>query len=75
MCIRDRSKEEKAKIKALPRTLDEALDALERDQEFLTRGGVFPQRLIDIWIRNKRKDAEKYNRMPQPIEFSMYYDL
>ncbi len=66
--------EEQLRIKQLPRTLDQALDALEQDPEFLTEGGVFPKRLIDIWIENKRSEAAVDNQMPQPIEFSLYYD-
>lgn len=69
------SPEEQAKIKALPRSLDEALDALEKDYEFLTTGGVFPKRLIDIWIENKRKETKKVNEIPHPMEFELYYDL
>ena len=67
--------EEQKNIKQLPRSLDEALDALEQDSEFLTAGGVFPQRLIDIWIKNRRADTARYNQLPQPVEFEMYYDL
>lgn len=69
------SPEDQKKIKQLPRTLDQALDALEADHDFLTAGGVFPQRLIDIWIACKRADAARYNQQPQPIEYEMYYDL
>jgi glutamine synthetase len=69
------SREEQAKIKQLPRTLDEALDALAADHEFLTVGGVFPERLIEIWIDKKRQEAARYNQLPHPIEFEMYYDL
>lgn len=67
--------EEQSKIKSLPRNLDEALDALEKDHDFLLAGGVFPQRLIDIWIENKRKEARKINDQPHPLEFELYYDL
>lgn len=69
------SEEDKLKIAQLPRSLDEALDALTGDYEFLTRGGVFPERLIKIWVEKRRKDCAKYNSLPQPIEFDMYYDL
>ncbi len=69
------SKEEQAKIKGLPKSLDEALDALEQDHEFLLAGGVFPQRLIEIWIENKRKEARRVNDIPHPLEFELYYDL
>ncbi|MDD3946499.1 MAG: type I glutamate--ammonia ligase [Clostridia bacterium] len=69
------SDEEKKKIKSLPRNLDEALDALEADNEYLQAGGVFPQRLIEIWIKQKRKQAAEVNTMPHPAEFALYYDL
>lgn len=69
------SPEEQAKIKGLPKNLDEALDALEKDQDFLLAGDVFPKRLIDIWIANKRKEARRVNDLPHPIEFELYYDL
>ena len=71
----DLSEEDKKKLKMLPRTLDEALDALEKDHSFLMEGNVFPKRLIDIWIKRRRADAATYNQMPHPIEYSMYYDL
>ena len=69
------SDEEKEKIQSLPKTLDEALDELEKDHAFLTEGGVFPERLIEIWLENKRADAQKHANMPTPMEFDMYYDL
>ncbi len=68
-------KEEQAKIKSLPKSLDEALDALEKDQDFLLAGDVFPKRLIEIWIENKRKEARRVNEIPHPMEFELYYDL
>ena len=71
----DLSEDEKKKIKQLPRSLDEALDALEADHDFLTVDGVFPEKLIEIWIKNKREDAALYNQLPHPVEFKMYYDL
>ena len=67
--------EELAKIKALPTSLDEALNALEKDHDFLLQGGVFPQRLIDVWIATKRKEARQVANMPHPLEFELYYDL
>jgi len=69
------SDEEKKKIKGLPRTLDEALDALENDHEYLTAGGVFPEELIKIWIKRKRAESAKINNIPHPAEFERYYDL
>jgi glutamine synthetase len=67
------SAREQRKIKQLPRTLDEALDALEKDNAFLSP--VFPQRLTDLWIANKRKETARYNQLPHPAEYAMYYDL
>lgn len=69
------TEEEKKKIRQLPRSLDESLDALVADHEFLTAGDVFPKRLIEIWVANKRSEAARYNQLPQPVEFEMYYDL
>ena len=69
------SPEEQKALKQLPRTLEEALDALEADHDFLTAGGVFPQRLLDIWIENKRAEAAKISQVPHPAEFAQYYDL
>jgi glutamine synthetase len=71
----DLSEEEQAKIDGLPKSLGEALDALEWDHEYLTRGGVFPERLIQIWLKKKRAELEELNRIPTPAEFKMYYDL
>jgi len=69
------SSEEQKKIKQLPRSLDEALNALEEDHEFLTADDVFPQRLIEIWIEKRRQECARYNQLPHPVEFEMYYDL
>ena len=67
--------EEKAKIQSLPKTLDEALDALEADHDYLTAGGVFPERLIQIWLERKRKESLEISQIPHPAEFEKYYDL
>ncbi len=62
-------------VRALPRTLDEALDALEKDHEFLTVEGVFSQALIERWIRSKRLEARAVYDRPHPYEFELYFDL
>ncbi|MBK7701860.1 MAG: type I glutamate--ammonia ligase [bacterium] len=62
-------------VEFLPRSLDDALDALEADHEFLTRGGVFPEALITRWLSIKRAEIQAINRRPHPYEFSMYFDL
>ena len=69
------SPEEQKKIKGLPKSLDEALDALEKDHDYLTKDGVFPERLIDVWIARKRAESKEAGQIPTPAEFMMYYDL
>ena len=70
------SPEEAASIPQVPGSLDAVLDNLERDNEFLTRGGVFTKDLIDTWISFKRSQEVDYVRLrPHPAEFELYYDL
>ena len=69
------SKEEQMKIKGLPKSLGEALDALENDHDYLTKGGVFPERLIEVWTARKREELKQMEMIPNPAEFKMYYDL
>jgi len=69
------NEEEKAKIQSLPRNLEEALKALEEDHDYLTVNNVFPEKLIEIWIKNKRKELEVLNYIPNPAEFKYYYSL
>jgi len=68
--------EEAAKIKQLPGSLDEVLDALEKDHEFLLRGGVFTRDLIETWIDYKRKnEVDPIRLRPHPWEFALYFDI
>jgi len=67
--------EEKAKLQALPTTLDAALDALEADHDYLTAGGVFPEHLIKNFIANKRKECMQMAAIPHPAEFEKYFNL
>ena len=71
----DLTEEQKKEVKALPTTLLEAVQALEKDHDYLTAGGVFPEALIDQWIVKKTKDFEKVISIPHPAEFVLYYDL
>jgi len=64
-----------AKVKQVPGSLGEALDALARDHKFLLEGGVFTEDLIETWIETKRKKDVDYIRLrPHPAEFYLYYD-
>ena len=67
--------EEKAKLKSLPVCLEDALDALEADHDYLTAGGVFPEELIANFIKNKRKECRELAAVPNPAEFDKYYNL
>ena len=70
------SAEDAATIQQVPGSLDAVLDNLERDNEFLTQGGVFTKDLIDTWIAFKRTAEVDYVRLrPHPAEFELYYDL
>ena len=68
--------EEAAKVKSMPGTLDQALDALEKDQEFLLRGDVFTKDLIETWLEYKRKkEVDAVRLRPHPYEFALYFDI
>ena len=69
------SDEEKAKLKHLPASLDEALNTLEKDNDYLTAGGVFPIELINNFIASKRAEVREMNKIPHPAEFEKYYNL
>ncbi len=69
------SDEEKAKLKHLPTSLEEALDALEKDHDYLTAGGVFPETLLNNFIKAKRAECRELANIPHPAEFDKYYNL
>ncbi|MBQ9709846.1 MAG: type I glutamate--ammonia ligase, partial [Clostridia bacterium] len=69
------SDEEKAKLSHLPTSLDEALNALEKDNDYLTAGGVFPKELIENFIKIKREESRQLASIPHPAEFDKYYNL
>jgi glutamine synthetase len=68
--------EELAQVPQVPGSLEEALDALEADQDFLKAGGVFSDDLLDAWITYKRQNEVDALRLrPHPWEFHLYYDI
>ncbi len=69
------SDEEKAKLSGLPSSLDEAIEALKADHDYLTAGGVFPERLLTQLIGRYKKASDRISRLPHPAEFAEYYDL
>jgi glutamine synthetase len=68
------SAKELKKIPTVAGSLKEALNALNKDREYLTKGGVFTDEQIDAYIGLKMKEVEKYEQMPHPLEFEMYYN-
>ncbi|NKX50178.1 type I glutamate--ammonia ligase [Arthrobacter deserti] len=68
--------EEAKDIQKAPGSLEEALAALEADNEFLQAGGVFTQDLIDTWIAYKREnEIAPLSLRPNPYEFELYYGV
>ena len=67
--------EEKKKLKGLPTSLEQALDALEAAHDYLTAGGVFPEELINNFIKAKREECRQIANIPHPAEFERYYNL
>src|SRR5216117_1768501 len=66
---------EKAEIKSTPGSLEEVLDALEKDYAYLMKGDVFTKDLIDTWLTMKKvKDVDAVALRPHPYEFFLYYD-
>ena len=67
--------EEAAEIPTVASSLEMALDALDKDREFLTRGGVFSDDYLDSYIALKREDVTFVNMTTHPAEFDLYYSL
>jgi glutamine synthetase len=68
--------EKLAKIAQVPASLDEALVALEADHDYLEKGGVFTDDLIETWVEHKRlKEIDPVRLRPHPWEFMLYYDI
>jgi glutamine synthetase len=52
-----------------------ALENLDKDREFLTRGGVFSNDFIDAYIELKNEEVTRFRMTTHPVEFDMYYSL
>ena len=74
--IYDLGPEELAKVPSMPGSLDAALDALSRDCQFLMKGDVFTEEMLNTYIDYKReKEVDALRLRPHPYEFMMYYDV
>ncbi|KUI97076.1 glutamate--ammonia ligase [Vibrio sp. MEBiC08052] len=67
--------EEAAQIPTVAESLQQALEALDADREFLTAGGVFSDDFIDSYITLKSDDVTRINMTTHPLEFDMYYSV
>ncbi len=67
--------EEEKKIPTVCSSLDQALECLDQDREFLTRGGVFSNDMIDAFIELKMEEVTRFRMTTHPVEFDMYYSL
>jgi len=74
--IYDLPPEELAKIPTTPGSLEEALQALEKDHDYLMKGSVFTEDVIETWIDYKMKNEVKAMALrPHPYEFFLYHDM
>jgi glutamine synthetase len=74
--IYDLGPEELANVPSMPGSLEDALDALEADHEFLIKGDVFTEELLRTYINYKReKEVTAVKLRPHPYEFALYYDI
>ena len=67
--------EEDALIPTVCHSLDQALDYLDKDRAFLTKGGVFTDSYLDAYIELKMQEVTRFRMATHPIEFDMYYSL
>ena len=72
----DLAPEEAGNIPTLPASLEEALNSLEDDHQFLLKGGVFTEDIVEAWISYKREnEVDQVRIRPHPHEFFLYYDV
>ena len=69
------SEERQASLLSIPTSLEEALEALKEDNEYLLAGDVFNKELIESWITEKMKEVVAVNNRPHPFEMNLYYSL
>jgi glutamine synthetase len=69
------SPEETANLKTVPGSLEDSLQALREDHDFLLKGGVFTQDVIDVWLEYKETEIDAVRLRPHPWEFYLYFDV
>ena len=69
------SEDQLKSLNTVATSLENALDALEKDTAFLTQGGVFTEDQIKGYIELKREEVSRLNNTTHPVEFDMYYSV
>ncbi len=67
--------EEDKLVPTVCHSLDQALDYLDKDRAFLTKGGVFTDSMLDAYIELKMAEVTRFRMAPHPVEYDMYYSL
>jgi len=67
--------EEASNIPRVAHSLDQALDALAADHQFLLKGGVFTEDMLEAYIECKMEEVSRLRQVVHPVEFEMYYSL
>jgi glutamine synthetase len=74
--IYELSPEEAKDVATVPGSLDAAMDALEKDHDYLIKGGVFTPDVIDVWLEYKReREIDSLRIRPHAYEFYLYFDI
>ena len=69
------SEEKRNQLTSVPSTLEESLQELREDHDYLLEGGVFNEELIESWIVEKTKEVMAVRHRPHPFEMNLYYSL
>ena len=67
--------EEDKLVPTVCHSLDQALEYLDKDRAFLTKGGVFTDSMLDAYIELKMGEVTRFRMAPHPVEYDMYYSL
>jgi glutamine synthetase len=72
----DLEPEELSKVQSTPGSLEEVLDALQGDHDYLLKGDVFTGDVIETWLEYKRtREVDAIRLRPHPYEFALYFDI
>ena len=73
--IFDWNEEQQSRLASIPASLEESLEALRDDHDYLLASGVFSRELIESWIEEKTKEVIAVRNRPHPFEMNLYYNL